>query len=145
AAKVVAEGGLGAYVSTPQHLSFPTENGLTAYANYYPPHNPDHAAPSGEKPPVVVKCHGGPTASAASVLDLRIQYWTSRGIAVLDVDYGGSTGYGRAYRERLKGAWGVVDVEDCANAARHVIAQGLADAERAVITGGSAGGYTVLA
>src|SRR5438270_970387 len=144
-AKAVDEGDLRSYVSMPRHLAFPTENGLTAYAHYYPPHNPDFAAPSGEKPPVVVKCHGGPTASASSVLDLRIQYWTSRGIAVIDVDYGGSTGYGRAYRERLKGAWGVVDVDDCVNAARHAIAEGLADGERAVITGGSAGGYTVLA
>ncbi|HYU11850.1 MAG TPA: S9 family peptidase [Stellaceae bacterium] len=144
-AKAVDEGDLRSYVSMPRHLAFPTEKGLTAYAHYYPPHNPDHAAPSGEKPPVVVKCHGGPTASASSVLDLRIQYWTSRGIAVLDVDYGGSTGYGRAYRERLKGAWGVVDVDDCVNATRYAIAEGLADGERAVITGGSAGGYTVLA
>jgi len=144
-ARAVAEGGLRAYVSAPRHLAFPTENGLVAYANYYPPHNPDYAAASDEKPPVVVKCHGGPTAAASSVLDLRIQYWTSRGIAVLDIDYGGSTGYGRAYRERLKGAWGVVDVEDCVNAARHVIAEDRADGERAVITGGSAGGYTVLA
>lgn len=133
------------YFSRPRHVGFPTGNGLTAYANFYPPTNPDHAAPAGEKPPLVVKCHGGPTASASTVLSLGIQYWTSRGIAVLDVDYGGSTGYGRAYRERLKDAWGVVDVEDCVNAAKHVIAEGLADAERAVITGGSAGGYTVLA
>jgi len=131
--------------SVPRHLAFPTGNGLTAFANYYPPANPDYAAPIGEKPPLVVKCHGGPTAGASSVLSLGIQYWTSRGIAVLDVDYGGSTGYGRSYRERLKGGWGVVDVEDCVNAARHVFAEGLADPERAVITGGSAGGYTVLA
>ncbi|HEV8678780.1 MAG TPA: prolyl oligopeptidase family serine peptidase, partial [Stellaceae bacterium] len=133
------------YFSVPRHLAFPTERGLTAYAHYYPPANPDHAPPAGEKPPLVVKCHGGPTASASSVLSLGIQYWTSRGIAVLDVDYGGSTGYGRSYRERLNGAWGVVDVEDCVNAARHAGALGLADGERAVITGGSAGGYTVLA
>ncbi|MGC2412244.1 MAG: prolyl oligopeptidase family serine peptidase [Stellaceae bacterium] len=133
------------YFSAPLHLAFPTEGGLTAYANYYPPSNPDYAPPPGEKPPLVVKCHGGPTASVANVLSLGIQCWTSRGIAVIDVDYGGSTGYGRAYRERLKGAWGVVDVEDCVNATRHVIAEGLADGERCVITGGSAGGYTVLA
>ncbi len=133
------------YFSVPQHLAFATENGLAAYAHYYPPANPDHAPPPAERPPLVVKCHGGPTASASSVLNLGIQYWTSRGIAVIDVDYGGSTGYGRAYRERLKGAWGVVDVDDCVNATRHVIAEGLADGERAVITGGSAGGYTVLA
>ena len=141
----VGEEALRRYFSVPQHLAYPTENGLTAYANYYPPANPDYAPPAAEKPPLVVKCHGGPTSSASSVLSLGIQYWTSRGIAVLDVDYGGSTGYGRAYRERLKGAWGVVDVDDCVNAARHVIAEGLADGERCVITGGSAGGYTVLA
>jgi len=133
------------YIAAPRHLEFPTEAGLTAFANYYPAANPDFAAPAGERPPLLVKCHGGPTASASSVLDLRTQYWTSRGIAVLDVDYGGSTGYGRAYRGRLEGAWGVVDVDDCVNAARHVAATGLADGERAVITGGSAGGYTVLA
>jgi dipeptidyl aminopeptidase/acylaminoacyl peptidase len=133
------------YFSVPQHLAFATEGGLTAYANYYPPSNPDYARPPGEKPPLVVKCHGGPTASASNVLSLGIQYWTSRGIAVIDVDYGGSTGYGRAYRERLRGGWGVIDVEDCVNATKHVIAEGLADGERCVITGGSAGGYTVLA
>ncbi len=144
-APAAAGDALRRYFSAPRHLAFPTEGGLTAHANYYPPANPDYAPPPGEKPPLVVKCHGGPTASASSVLSLGIQYWTSRGIAVLDVDYGGSTGYGRAYRERLKWAWGVVDVDDCVNAARHVIAEGLADGERCVITGGSAGGYTVLA
>jgi dipeptidyl aminopeptidase/acylaminoacyl peptidase len=133
------------YYSLPQHIAFPTEGGLSAFAHYYPPANPDFAAPPGEKPPLVVKCHGGPTASASTVLSLGIQYWTSRGIAVLDVDYGGSTGYGRAYRERLQGAWGVVDVDDCVNATRHVVRERLADGERAVISGGSAGGYTVLA
>jgi dipeptidyl aminopeptidase/acylaminoacyl peptidase len=133
------------YFSAPTHLVFPTGHGLTAHANYYPPANPDHLPAAGEKPPLVVKCHGGPTASASSILSLGIQYWTSRGIAVLDVDYGGSTGYGRAYRERLQGMWGIVDVEDCVNAVHHVVAEGLADGERAVITGGSAGGYTVLA
>ncbi|HEX3862264.1 MAG TPA: S9 family peptidase [Stellaceae bacterium] len=137
--------GLRRYFSVPRHIAFPTEQGLTAHAHYYPPANPDFAPPPGEKPPLVVKCHGGPTASASTTLSLGIQYWTSRGIAVLDVDYGGSTGYGRAYRERLKGMWGVVDVDDCVNATRHVVTQGLADGERAVITGGSAGGYTVLA
>ena len=144
-APAAGDDSLRRYFSVPQHLAFPTENGLTAYANYYPPANPDHMPPPAEKPPLVVKCHGGPTASASSVLSLGIQYWTSRGIAVLDVDYGGSTGYGRAYRERLHGGWGVVDVDDCVNATSHVIAEGLADGERAVITGGSAGGYTVLA
>jgi dipeptidyl aminopeptidase/acylaminoacyl peptidase len=140
-----ADPDLQRYFSAARHFEFPTENGLTAFANFYAPANPDYAAPAGEKPPLVVKCHGGPTSSTSSSLSLGIQYWTSRGIAVLDVDYGGSTGYGRAYRDRLKGQWGVVDVDDCVNAACHVAAEGLADADRAVITGGSAGGYTVLA
>ena len=144
-ARVASDPSLRAYFSSPEHLEFPTEHGLTAHANYYPPHSADHAAPTGEKPPLVVKCHGGPTSSGSSSLSLGIQYWTSRGIAVLDVDYGGSTGYGRAYRNRLKGQWGIVDVDDCVNAARHAVAKGLADGERTVITGGSAGGYTVLA
>src|SRR6185312_6837724 len=133
------------YFSVAQHVEFPTANGETAHANFYPPANPDHAAPAGERPPLVVKCHGGPTSSASSTLSLGIQYWTSRGIAVADIDYRGSTGYGRAYRDRLEGAWGVVDVEDCIAAARHAAAAGLADPQRTVITGGSAGGYTVLA
>jgi dipeptidyl aminopeptidase/acylaminoacyl peptidase len=92
----------------------------------------------------VVKCHGGPTSYSPGVLDLRVQYWTSRGIAVLDVNYGGSTGYGREYRDRLYGQWGVVDVDDCINGTRHVVRSDRADAERTVITGGSAGGYTTL-
>ena len=133
------------YFSTAQQIEFPTERGLTAFANYYAPTNPDHAAPAGERPPLVVKCHGGPTSSASSGLSLGIQFWTSCGIAVLYVDYGGSTGYGRAYRDRLQGMWGVIDVEDCLNAVKHAVAEGLTDGERAVITGGSAGGYTVLA
>jgi dipeptidyl aminopeptidase/acylaminoacyl peptidase len=144
-APAAADENLRRYFSTPRHVEFPTARGLAAFAHYYPPANPDHAPPPGDRPPLVVKCHGGPTSAAGTVLSLGIQYWTSRGIAVLDVDYGGSTGYGRAYRERLKGRWGVVDVEDCVAAARHVIDEGLADAARAVITGGSAGGYTVLA
>ncbi len=145
AAPGAAEESLRRYFSAPLHLAFPTGHGLAAYANYYPPTNPDCAPPAAERPPLVVKCHGGPTASASSVLSLGIQYWTSRGIAVLDVDYGGSTGYGRAYRERLKGMWGVVDVDDCVAATRHLVAEGLVDGGRTVITGGSAGGYTVLA
>jgi dipeptidyl aminopeptidase/acylaminoacyl peptidase len=140
-----ADPSLQRYFSIAQHLEFPTEHGLTAFANFYAPSNPAHLPVPGERPPLVVKCHGGPTSSASSSLSLGIQFWTSRGIAVLDVDYGGSTGYGRAYRERLQGMWGVVDVDDCVNATRHVIAAGLADGARAVITGGSAGGYTVLA
>ncbi len=132
------------YFTVPEHIAFPTEAGKTAHAFYYPPANPDYVAPAGTKPPLLVKCHGGPTAFSPGVLDLRVQYWTSRGIAVLDVNYGGSTGYGRAYRDRLHRQWGIVDVDDCVNAARHVARGGRADADRMVITGGSAGGYTTL-
>jgi len=133
------------YFTAVKPIEFPTAQNRTAFGLYYPPKNPDYEAPAGEKPPLLVKCHGGPTSSASSILDLRIQYWTSRGIAVLDVNYGGSTGYGREYRERLDGAWGIVDVEDCVHGARHLAADGLVDADRCVITGGSAGGYTTLA
>jgi dipeptidyl aminopeptidase/acylaminoacyl peptidase len=126
-------------------IEFPTTGGRTAFALYYPAFHPDYQAPDGEKPPLVVKCHGGPTASASSTLDLRIQYWTSRGISVVDVNYGGSTGFGREYRERLDGNWGIVDMDDCIHAARYLATRGLADEERSVITGGSAGGYTTLA
>jgi dipeptidyl aminopeptidase/acylaminoacyl peptidase len=133
------------YISLPQAISFPTENNLTAHAWYYPPQNKDYVAPSGELPPVFVKSHGGPTAAASVNLSLRIQYWTSRGFGYLDVNYGGSIGYGRQYRERLKGNWGIVDVRDCINAARYLVKQQLADEARLVISGGSAGGYTTLA
>jgi len=133
------------YLTRPQPVAFPTEAGQTAYGLYYPPANPDYAAPADAKPPLLVKCHGGPTSSASSLLSLNIQYWTSRGIAVLDVNYGGSTGYGRAYRNRLHLNWGVVDVDDAANGARFLAAQGLVDGSRAVIAGGSAGGFTALA
>ncbi len=133
------------YLARPQAVAFPTEEGRTAHGLYYPPTNPDHAAPAAETPPLVVKCHGGPTSSASSVLNLGIQYWTSRGIAVLDLNYGGSTGYGREYRERLHLAWGVVDVDDAVNGAKFLARNGLADGSRAVITGGSAGGFTALA
>lgn len=132
------------YLSTPRAVEFPTENGLTAHAFFYPPRNRDFRAPEGERPPLLVSCHGGPTAATRTTLRLEIQYWTSRGIAVLDVNYGGSTGYGREYRQRLNGNWGVVDVDDCVNGARHMAESGEADAERCVITGGSAGGFTTL-
>ncbi len=131
--------------SRPRAIEFPTSDGKTAFGLYYPPHNPDYAAPEGECAPLVVKSHGGPTSAASSRLNLGIQFWTSRGIGVLDVNYGGSTGFGREYRERLRGTWGVVDVDDCCNGARHLARQGLADEGRMVITGGSAGGYTTLA
>ena len=108
----------------PKTIEFPTGNGLTAHALYYRPRNPDFTAPSGELPPLLVISHGGPTAPPAPAFNLGIQYWTSRGFAVLDVNYGGSTGYGRAYRERLNGQWGVVDVDDCVNGARYLVDAG---------------------
>ncbi len=133
------------YLSASQSVEFPTDDGKTAHALYYPPRNRDFQAPAGEKPPLLVKSHGGPTGSASTALDLGIQFWTSRGIGVLDVNYGGSTGYGREYRERLNGTWGIVDVDDCCNAALHLVSQGEADGDRLAIDGGSAGGYTTLA
>ncbi|HBE19094.1 MAG TPA: peptidase [Cyanobacteria bacterium UBA11149] len=133
------------YLSIPQAIAFPTENNLTAYGFFYPPQNQDYQPPSTEKPPLIVKSHGGPTASTSSTLNLRIQYWTSRGFAVFDVNYGGSTGYGKEYRERLKDNWGIVDVDDCCNGAKYLAAQGLVDETRLAIAGGSAGGYTTLA
>ena len=133
-----------AYISRPEPIVFPTEGGLTAHANYYPPTNPDFVAPEGELPPLLVNVHGGPTSAHEAMLDLDIQYWTSRGIAVVDVNYGGSTGYGREYRERLRGEWGVVDTVDCINAARYLVARGDADPARVGVRGGSAGGYTTL-
>ncbi len=132
------------YLSTPQAIAFPTENGLTSYAFFYPPQNKDYTAPADEKPPLIVKSHGGPTASTSSAFNLKIQYWTSRGFAVVDVNYGGSTGYGRDYRQRLKDQWGIVDVDDCANGAKYLAQQGLVDGNRLAIAGGSAGGYTTL-
>ena len=133
------------YLSVPRAIEFPTEQGLTAHAFFYAPQNRDYVAPSGERPPLLVKSHGGPTGTTSSTLDLEIQYWTSRGIAVLDVNYGGSVGYGRAYWERLDGTWGIVDVDDCVNGARYLVEQGEADGDRLAIRGGSAGGYTTLA
>jgi dipeptidyl aminopeptidase/acylaminoacyl peptidase len=133
-----------AYFSTPRAIEFPTDDGLTAHALFYPPTSPDCVAPDGELPPLLVMCHGGPTGNATSVFSLETQFWTSRGFAVVDVNYGGSTGYGRAYRERLNGQWGVVDLRDCLNAARYLVEQGEADPERLLITGGSAGGYTTI-
>ena len=132
------------YLSAPQALTFPTDNHLTAHALFYPPQNQDFVAPDSAKPPLLVLSHGGPTGATSSALNLRIQYWTSRGFAILDVNYGGSTGYGRAYRERLNGQWGIVDVNDCVNGARYLVQQGWVDAERLAIRGGSAGGYTTL-
>jgi len=126
-------------------VEFPTTGGKTAFGLFYPPHNPDYTGGTDERPPLLVKCHGGPTSSASSTLNLGIQFWTSRGIAVLDVNYGGSTGFGREYRDRLKLSWGIVDVDDCVNGAQYLARQGRVDARRVVISGGSAGGYTTLA
>jgi dipeptidyl aminopeptidase/acylaminoacyl peptidase len=132
------------YISRPQAIDFPTENGQTAHGFFYPPQNADFRGPENELPPLLVKSHGGPTAAAGTALSWTIQYWTSRGIAVMDVNYGGSTGYGRDYRERLKGKWGLVDVDDCVNAARYLVEQRIVDPQRLMITGASAGGYTTL-
>ena len=133
------------YLSVPETIEFPTEGGLTAHAFFYPPRNRDFTVPEGAKPPLLLKSHGGPTAATSNALDLEIQFWTSRGFAVVDVNYGGSTGYGREYRRRLESNWGVVDVNDCVNAARYLAAQGSVDEKQLAIDGGSAGGYTTLA
>ncbi|HWD46601.1 MAG TPA: prolyl oligopeptidase family serine peptidase, partial [Actinomycetota bacterium] len=132
------------YLTTPEPIEFPTAGGRSAHALYYPPANRDFQGPEGERPPLVVASHGGPTSGVVSELRIGLQYFTSRGIAVVDVDYGGSTGYGRAYRKRLEGRWGVVDVDDCVAAARHLAQRGDVDPRRLAIRGGSAGGYTTL-
>ena len=132
------------YLSLPETVEWATEGGLTAHGFFYPPANKDHAGPEGERPPLLVHSHGGPTAMTTARLDLETQYLTSRGFAVLDVNYGGSTGYGRDYRLRLEGMWGVVDVDDCAAGAEYLSEKGLVDGERLLIAGGSAGGYTTL-
>jgi dipeptidyl aminopeptidase/acylaminoacyl peptidase len=144
ATAVAEDPAIAPYLARVAQLDYPSE-GRTAHALHYPAANPEFTAPDGERPPLIVNCHGGPTASASSALDLRISYWTSRGVSVLDVNYGGSTGYGRAYRELLNGQWGVVDVDDCVNGARHLAERGLADPARCAIAGGSAGGFTALA
>ena len=132
------------YISIPQAIEFPTEGDLIAYALFYPPTNCDHTGLPDELPPLLVLSHGGPTGAARSYMQLSIHYWTSRGFAVVDVNYGGSTGYGRGYRQRLNGQWGVVDTVDCINAARYLADQGDVDDQRLMIRGGSAGGYTTL-
>jgi dienelactone hydrolase len=133
------------YLSVPEPVTFDTDNGLQAYGLFYAPQNTDFAAPSGELPPLIVHCHGGPTAAASPTLSWGTQYWTSRGFAILDVNYGGSTGYGREYRLRLQGNWGIVDAADCVNGARYLAQTRRVDPERWAISGASAGGYTTLA
>ncbi|MFQ5838878.1 MAG: S9 family peptidase [Thermoplasmata archaeon] len=132
------------YLSTPESIEFPTQDERKAYAFFYSPRNRDYVGPTDERPPLLVMSHGGPTSAATSTLNIGIQYWTSRGFAVLDVNYGGSTGYGRAYRQRLEGRWGIVDVDDCANGVRFLVESERVDRERLAIRGGSAGGYTTL-
>ena len=131
-------------ISVAQAIRFPAADGEQVHAWYYPPCNPEFRVPDHERPPLIVKCHGGPTAMNGDGLDPRIQFWTSRGFAVVDVNYRGSSGFGRAYRNSLRLAWGVKDVEDCIGAARYLADQGLADPQRIAISGSSAGGYTVL-
>jgi dipeptidyl aminopeptidase/acylaminoacyl peptidase len=132
-------------ISRPQPITFPSTGGRTTHALFYAPTNRAFTAPEGERPPLIVQAHGGPTGAASDAFSLAIQYWTTRGFAVVDVDYGGSAGYGRAYRDRLKGEWGVVDVEDVIAAAQYLADSGRVDRKRMVIHGGSAGGFTVLA
>jgi len=133
----------GGYVSTPTPVAFPAPLG-TSYGFYYPPANAECECSKEVAPPLLVKAHGGPTACTSTSFNPSIQFWTSRGFAVLDVDYGGSTGYGREYRRRLRKNWGVVDIDDVCAGAEHLVKQGLADPERLCIDGGSAGGYTTL-
>ena len=132
------------HFSIPRQIEFPTEGGMSAFAHFYPPRNRDVTAADGERPPLIVMSHGGPTSEARPTFDLGTQFWTNRGFAVVDVNYGGSTGFGRGYRQRLNGNWGVVDTADCINAARWLAEQGEVDGDRLLITGGSAGGYTTL-
>src|SRR3989454_6889343 len=133
------------YISVAEEIEFPTEGDATAYAFYYPTTNKDYRAPDGERPPLLVISHGGLTSASSSEMNLSIQFWTSRGISVVDVNYGGSTGHGREYRERLNGKWGIVDIDDCVNAALSLVRRGDVDGERLAIRGGSAGGYSTLA
>ena len=131
-------------ISVAEPISFPATGGRTAHALYYPPRNDGFTGPADCRPPLIVLSHGGPTSAARPQFSLALQYWTTRGFAVVDVNYGGSTGYGRAYRKQLEGAWGVVDVDDCVAAAQFLVQRGDVDGDRLIIRGGSAGGYTTL-
>ena len=132
------------YLSTPRRVAFASTDDRVVHAYYYPPRNADFVAPAGERPPVIVQGHGGPTAMTNNGLRLGNQYWTSRGFAILDVDYAGSSGYGRAFRDALREEWGIADVDDFVAGARHVADAGLADCARMTVRGGSASGYTAL-
>ena len=132
------------YVSRARPVSLPSTDGRTVHGFHYPPRNPDYLPPEHEKPPLIIRLHGGPTAAASNALSLSAQFWASRGFSVFDLNYRGSTGYGRSYREALNGQWGVLDVDDTVAGARYLVSHGLADPERVIVKGGSAGGYTVL-
>jgi dipeptidyl aminopeptidase/acylaminoacyl peptidase len=132
-------------ISFPQQIEFPTTNGKTAaFGYYYPPQNANFQCTTEKAPPLLVKAHGGPASCTGMALNARIQFWTSRGFAVLNVDYGRLTGYGREYRRRLRKSWGIVDIDDVCAGATYLVEQGLADGDRLCIDGGSAGGYTTL-
>ena len=133
-----------AYTSTPEHVTVPTRDGAETHAFVYPPTNPDVTAPAGERPPLIVFVHGGPTSATSSTFDLSKQFFTTRGFAVADVNYRGSTGYGRAYRDALDGDWGVLDVQDCLDVARYLAEGDRVDGDRMAIRGGSAGGFATL-
>lgn len=134
------------YIAAAEAIEFPVGNGAqTGYAFFYPPTNKDFVGPDGSLPPLLVLCHGGPTSATRNSLNFKIQYWTSRGFAVADVNYGGSTGFGREYRDRLKGQWGMVDVQDAVDCVRYLVDQQRVDGSKVAIRGSSAGGYTVLA
>lgn len=133
------------YLSVPEQIEYLTGNNRTAYGVFYAPRNRDYVAPNKEKPPLLVVTHGGPTSAARTAFNVNTQYWTSRGFAVFDVNYGGSTGYGRAYRERLKGKWGIIDVDDVVNGTQYLVQRKKVDGDKLVIRGASAGGYTTLA
>jgi dipeptidyl aminopeptidase/acylaminoacyl peptidase len=132
------------FISIPKHISFPTTGRKRAYAFFYEPKNKNYASPRGQRPPLVVISHGGPTSFSPASFALTIEYWTSRGFAVLNVNYRGGTGYGRRYMKELEGTWGIVDVDDCTNGALHLARLGKVDGKKLVIRGGSAGGYTTL-
>ena len=134
-----------AYISVPESIEFPSADGQRTHAFYYPPRHAECTPLENERPPLVVISHGGPTTATSATLDVRVQFWTTRGFAVADVNYGGSSGFGRAYRQRLTGQWGIVDVNDVVAAAEYLVARGKADPDRLAIRGGSAGGYTTLA